>query len=115
MHQDERGHNLTTSSTEAANELDLAIHNFLHWKADVVPHVGASLKADPEFAFAHVVGGLIMHGARNVHFRGRIDGALAEAQKFSGGGHRTAAGFKCRDSRETTKAKVLDMLAVYFT
>ena len=36
MHQDERGHALTTASSEAAAELDLAIHNFLTWKADVV-------------------------------------------------------------------------------
>ena len=46
MHQDERGHALTTSSSTAAEEIDLAIHNFLHWKSDVVPHVGASLEAD---------------------------------------------------------------------
>lgn len=85
MHQDERGHALTTSSSTAGEEIDLAVHNFLHWKSDVVPHVGASLQADPDFAFAHVVSGLIMHGARNIHFRSKIEGALAKAQQAANG------------------------------
>ncbi|MCP5080962.1 MAG: tetratricopeptide repeat protein [Alphaproteobacteria bacterium] len=85
MHQDERGHALTTSSSTASEEIDLAIHNFLHWKSDVVPRVGASLAADPDFAFAHVVGGLIMHGARNVHFRGKIEDSLTKAKKSADG------------------------------
>ncbi|NNF79113.1 MAG: tetratricopeptide repeat protein, partial [Rhizobiales bacterium] len=84
-HQDERGHALTTSSNTAGEEIDLAIHNFLHWKSDVVPHVGASLAADPDFAFAHVVSGLIMHGARNVHFRGKIEESLAKAKNSANG------------------------------
>lgn len=91
MNQDERGHALTTSSSTASEEIDLAVHNFLHWKSDVVPHVGASLQADPDFAFAHVVSGLIMHGARNVHFREKIEDALAQA-------HRTAAGLSEREN-----------------
>ncbi len=33
---------------------------------------------------------------------------------FGGGGHRTAAGFKCRDSLETTRAAVLQKLGAYF-
>jgi phosphoesterase RecJ-like protein len=33
---------------------------------------------------------------------------------FGGGGHRTAAGFKCRDSLENTRAVILDKLKVYF-
>ncbi len=85
MHQDERGHTLTAESADAAQEIDLAIHNFLHWKADIVPHVGASLKADPNFAFANVVGGLILHGARNVHFRSKIEGSLAKALETAEG------------------------------
>lgn len=84
MHQDERGHTLTTSSAEAAAEIDTAVHNFLRNRADVIPHVGAALKADPEFGFGNIVSGLIMHGARNVHFRPRIEGALAAAQKQDG-------------------------------
>jgi phosphoesterase RecJ-like protein len=45
--------------------------------------------------------------------KGAID--VAEiAQRFGGGGHRTAAGFKCRESLEETRRAVLAMLAKYF-
>jgi phosphoesterase RecJ-like protein len=45
--------------------------------------------------------------------KGAID--VAEiAQRFGGGGHRTAAGFKCRDPLEETRRAVLAMLAKYF-
>ncbi len=45
--------------------------------------------------------------------KGSID--VAEiAQRFGGGGHRTAAGFKCRDPLEETRRAVLAMLAKYF-
>jgi bifunctional oligoribonuclease and PAP phosphatase NrnA len=37
------------------------------------------------------------------------------AQIFAGGGHKTAAGFKCRDSLEETKAVILGKLEAYFT
>jgi bifunctional oligoribonuclease and PAP phosphatase NrnA len=37
------------------------------------------------------------------------------AQLFGGGGHKTAAGFKCRESIEVTKRIVLDKLRKYFT
>jgi phosphoesterase RecJ-like protein len=45
--------------------------------------------------------------------KGAID--VAEiAQRFGGGGHRTAAGFKCREPIEPTRRSVLAMLAKYF-
>jgi phosphoesterase RecJ-like protein len=45
--------------------------------------------------------------------KGSID--VAEiAQRFGGGGHRTAAGFKCQESLEETRRAVLSMLAKYF-
>ena len=81
MHEDERGHAMTTESAEAAAALDLAIHNFLHWKAAIMPNVQAALAADPAFGMGHIVLGLILHGARNVHFQGKIDQALASAHK----------------------------------
>jgi bifunctional oligoribonuclease and PAP phosphatase NrnA len=37
------------------------------------------------------------------------------AQLFGGGGHKTAAGFKCRESLEHTKELVLEKLRIYFT
>jgi bifunctional oligoribonuclease and PAP phosphatase NrnA len=36
------------------------------------------------------------------------------AQVFGGGGHRTAAGFKCRESLESARETVLNKLRVYF-
>ena len=36
------------------------------------------------------------------------------AQSFGGGGHKTAAGFKCRSSMEETKEVVLMKLKEYF-
>ncbi len=45
--------------------------------------------------------------------KGSID--VAEiAQRYGGGGHRTAAGFKCRDSLAETRRAVLGMLEKYF-
>jgi phosphoesterase RecJ-like protein len=45
--------------------------------------------------------------------KGSID--VAEiAQRFGGGGHLTAAGFKCREPLEETRRAVLAMLAKYF-
>jgi len=80
MHEDERGHAMTTESAEAAGALDTATHNFLHWKAAVLPKLKEALEADPGFGFAHAVNGLILHGARNVHFRPKIEASLAEAK-----------------------------------
>jgi phosphoesterase RecJ-like protein len=45
--------------------------------------------------------------------KGQID--VAEiAKTFGGGGHRNAAGFKCREPMATIRDKVLDKLKVYF-
>ncbi len=52
MHSDVRGHAMTTGSAEAAAALDGAIHNFLHWKAAVMPGLKGALEADPGFALA---------------------------------------------------------------
>jgi len=85
MLQDERGHPMTTRSAEAAAAVDRAIHNFLHWKADIVPNAKAALKADPGFGFAHAVMGLILHGARNIAFRPNIEASLAAARTAESG------------------------------
>ena len=60
MHNDERGHAMTTGSAEAAAALDGAIHNFVHWKAAVMPGLKGALEADPGFALAAgaVIGGV---------------------------------------------------------
>jgi phosphoesterase RecJ-like protein len=45
--------------------------------------------------------------------KGNID-VVKIAQKFRGGGHKTAAGFKCSEPLETVKKKVLSYLEGYF-
>ena len=35
--------------------LDTAIHNFLHWKAAILPNIKAAIETDPGFSFAHAV------------------------------------------------------------
>lgn len=55
-------------------------------------------------------------GTRRCSLRSKGSIDVAEiAQTFEGGGHKTAAGFKCKDSFEQTKEKVLQMLEKYFT
>ncbi len=80
MFQDERGHAMTTGSAEAAKALDGAVHGFLHWKAAVMPDIKAALTADPDFGFAQVVNGLLLLGARNAAYGGKVAESLAVAQ-----------------------------------
>jgi bifunctional oligoribonuclease and PAP phosphatase NrnA len=48
--------------------------------------------------------------------RSKGDINVAEiAQYFGGGGHKTAAGFKCKETLENTRNQVLKMLEKYFT
>ena len=85
MQHDERGHAMTTDSPEAALALDQAIHNFLHWRAAVIPPLKTAMGADPDFGLGHAVGGLILHGARNIHFRPKIARSLAAAETAAAG------------------------------
>jgi tetratricopeptide (TPR) repeat protein len=80
IYQDERGHAMTTDSAKAAGAIDLAVHNFLHWKAAIMPNVKAALEADPGFGFGHALNGLLLHGARNAGFGAKIAESLAVAQ-----------------------------------
>ncbi len=114
MMQDERGHALTTSSREAGRALESAIHDFLHWKAAVLPNINAAIEADPGFAFAHTVLGLMLHGARNVHFRPRIAQALTAAREG-------AVGTSPREGRylealeHASRGEIAHSVAVYET
>jgi len=60
--------------------------------------------------FKENVQGLVRCSMRS---KGAIDVAQI-AQRFGGGGHKTAAGFKCRDSIDTTKERILEQLRTYF-
>ncbi len=81
MHHDERGHPMTTDSGAAAAALDRAIHNFVHWRAEVIPPLTAALEADPGCGLALAVNGLVLHAARNAGLRPRIEALLAAARQ----------------------------------
>lgn len=80
MHSDCRGFTITTESAEAAAALDRAIHNFLHWRAAVLPEIKAALKADPGCGLAQAVGGLLLHGARDKRLQPKIEEMRQAAQ-----------------------------------
>jgi tetratricopeptide (TPR) repeat protein len=80
IYPDERGHAMTTDSADAAAAIDRAVHNFLHWKAAIMPNMKAALEADPGFGFGHALNGLLLHGARNAGFGAKIAESLAVAQ-----------------------------------
>lgn len=85
MYRDQRGHTITTANETAARSLALGMHNYLAWKADVMPWLQAAAAADPECALAHIATGLIMHGSRNMHFRPRIEEVFQKAQAAAKG------------------------------
>ncbi len=80
MHQDQRGHAMTTESPAAAAALDTAIYNFLHWKSALMPEIKAALEVDPGFGLAQAVNGLVLHAARNISYRPMIGDSLAAAR-----------------------------------
>lgn len=54
-------------------------------------------------------------GLKRCSMRSKGNINVAEiAQSYGGGGHKTAAGFKCRDSFEQTKIEILEKLKTYF-
>ena len=57
-----------------------------------------------------------LEGLLRCSMRSKGDINVAEiAQRFDGGGHKTAAGFKCHESVEATRRIILDDLGKYFT
>ncbi len=114
MHEDERGHPMTTLSAEAAAGVDRAIHNFLHWQADILPPLKAALKADPGFGFGQTVNGLILHGARHIAFRPKIEESLALA-KAAATGMTERERFYLRALEAAAAGRIAESVAVYET
>lgn len=114
MHEDERGHPMTTLSAEAAAGVDRAIHNFLHWQADILPPLKAALKADPGFGFGQAVNGLILHGARHIAFRPKIEESLARA-KAAAAGMTERERFYLRALEAAATGRIAESVAVYET
>lgn len=64
MQIDQQGYSLTTNSAEAAEALNQALNSYVNWRTDASQHVGTAIAADPEFALAHVVKGILIAGLR---------------------------------------------------
>jgi tetratricopeptide (TPR) repeat protein len=81
MRKDLHGLGLSTDSTEAADAFDRAVMAFLRYRTDAGRHLGAALKADPDFGFAYVLRGyfnLLTYNQANV---AAAADSLAEARK----------------------------------
>ncbi len=81
MHKDLHGLTISTDSTEAADAFDRATMAYLKYRTDAGRHLGAALKADPDFALGHVTRGYFNMLAYN---EANVQGAaesLAEARK----------------------------------
>ena len=83
MRKDLHGLTLSTDSGTAVDAFDRATQAYLKYRTDAARHLGAALKADPEFALGHVVRGYFNMLAYNkANIQGAAD-ALAEARKHA--------------------------------
>ena len=63
--QDSHGLAITTSSQAAADAFNRTLRAYVGYKVDMSDHLGAALKADPDFALAHCARGYFMMLAYN--------------------------------------------------
>ena len=83
MRKDLHGLSLSTDSTEAGDAFDRATMAYLKYRTDAGRHLGAALKADPDFALGYVLRGYFNMLAYNTaNLQGATD-SLAEARKRS--------------------------------
>jgi tetratricopeptide (TPR) repeat protein len=83
MRMDLHGLSLSTDSTEAGDAFDRATMAYLKYRTDAGRHLGAALKADPDFALGYVTRGYFNMLAYNTaNLQGAAD-SLAEARKRS--------------------------------
>ena len=83
MHKDLHGLTLSTDSGTAVDAFDRATMAYLKYRTDAGRHLGAALKADPEFALGYVLRGYFNMLAYN---KANVPGAaeaLAEARKHA--------------------------------
>ena len=81
MQEDQWGHNLTTDSAEAAEALDQSLNSYIGWRTDASQHANAAIAADPEFALAHVVKGILVSGLRKPELYHLVQTELEAAHK----------------------------------
>jgi hypothetical protein len=81
MRKDMHGLTLSSDSGTAVDAFDRATHSYLTYRTDAGRHLGAALKADPEFALGHVLRGYFnMLSYNKANLAGAAE-ALAEARK----------------------------------
>ncbi|MDJ0955830.1 MAG: tetratricopeptide repeat protein [Arenicellales bacterium] len=81
MQQDQWGHSLTTENTESVEALDQALNSYIGWRTDASQHANAAIAADPEFALAHVVKGILVSGLRKSELNHLVSAELEAAHK----------------------------------
>jgi tetratricopeptide (TPR) repeat protein len=83
MRKDLHGLTLSTDSGTAVDAFDRATLAYLKYRTDAARHLGAALKADPQFALGHVLRGYFNMLAYNkANIQGAAE-ALAEARKHA--------------------------------
>jgi tetratricopeptide (TPR) repeat protein len=83
MRKDLHGLTLSTDSGTAVDAFDRATLAYLKYRTDAARHLGAALKADPQFALGHVLRGYFNMLAYNkANIQGAAE-ALVEARKYA--------------------------------
>jgi len=83
MRKDLHGLTLSTDSGTAVDAFDRATQSYLKYRTDAVRHLGAALKADPEFALGHVLRGYFAMLSYNKANLQSAAEALADARKHA--------------------------------
>ena len=60
MQKDQRGYSVTTDDSTAGEALDRAFNAYTGFRTDAMLHLDAAITADPQFALAHVIKGLLI-------------------------------------------------------
>jgi len=80
MAADQRGLEFTTDSEAAADAFNAANLSFFAWRTDVMGGLNAALKADPDFALAHAIKGLMLFSLRQPATHGAAGKNLSAAR-----------------------------------
>ena len=80
MAEDARGLPFTISSDAAADAFNGAMQSFFDWRTDVMDRLNGALGADPNFALAHAVKGLMLFSLRQPAAHASAAKNLAAAQ-----------------------------------
>ena len=80
MQKDQWGYSLTTESAAAAEALDRTVSSYVGWRTDPSTHIKAAIEADPDFALAHAVKGILIAGLRKPELYHLVRAELEAAQ-----------------------------------